>query len=317
MPANIEDLPDYISFEYDEPVYEAHSYSTNLAEYRTWRNLWARRHFHEACEDWDSSQPDLTTDSIILRLPYHPDFPEVFIQHLTAISEDGLSLADVQHFLETNYGSSLEKPDCDYLSNLISSIPDPGHFPNNKIRALQWLVDKKAELPLWPPQFSKQGTTLQKYRIYTTSHINSAKNKYDDTVNNLSAAMPAQVNKRPRPLQNSAPVLLDENPFKALLLEGFSFALLTQLLHKLDLINDNGIATGKAKPGALAGVVFALRYKNCIMQTPEAIRRALTEEFKVTLSSRSLQGAYNPRNKSSKYFYDKTIDYIKEHILKK
>jgi hypothetical protein len=250
MPPNNFDLPDYYdrAFEYDPPIYESVSRSTNLAAYREWRTLWARRHFHEAMEEYSSSDPDRTRTSIVLGLPYHPDFPEVFAQHIGSFHEDGvrLPLADVEHFLETTYGLGLKQPDCDYLIDVLTDTQTAVSLHANVARALQWLETKKFELPVWPSQSSSAGADLTKHEKRATS-TDSNLSEVDDNQLNLAEC-------------------ITEAEGYYFSTSSFTWNEVDRLAETLGLIKEGKYVLSTQDKGALAGFVDALKRKRIFNQ---------------------------------------------------
>jgi hypothetical protein len=290
MPANIAGLPDYDDPAYNEPVYgdSQSSYAANRAQYTKWRRLWAERHFHEVCEDFDRKKPDKPLIGII-DLLHHPSFPKVFQQKIGGASEEGEPLhpVDVKDFLEIKYAATLERPDWEYLLDIISHLEKEGTvpIPQNLQQARQWLEAKRSQLLAWPPIYDEPDAKGRRRRL-----------------DNISAFNTKSLRKKP------------QANLEDLVKKPLTLPRLKELLCNLELLQEFRLAdvqeNPSASPGAWGGVVQALIKKGLILPNRSKICSALKNEFQASVSEKTLQNAAGLESRVSKSYYNRTLSHL-------
>ncbi|GAB3857126.1 hypothetical protein GCM10028822_30330 [Hymenobacter terrigena] len=272
MPANIVGLPDYDDTAYNEPNYEYNeaSYDANRARYTNWRRLWAKRHFHESYEDYDPHTPDKPLIGII-DLLHHPSFPAALHQKLISSSndEEPLHPVDVKDFMENKYAHQLEKPDWDYLKEIISNLEEegPSPIPQTVRQARHWLEAKRTTILMWPPMLGEPDAKGRKERlkdVFAFERVVKAGPKFQGKLDDLIRL----------PL---------------------TLASLLELLSNLRLVEEHDsegtIANPYAKAGEWGGLVLALHKKQLLVGPASSIYKALKSSFKAKVSEKTISNA--------------------------
>jgi hypothetical protein len=245
----------------------------NLRKYKMYNMLKAQIWLHN---EIDSFGPGALIDEFVLTLMYHPRFPDTFFNFI-ANSVDGLPILlteEVEPFLERNYNDNIEQPDCEYLL-LILTLWSKQYTvlrASNLNRALAWIEDKRAQLPIWS--------------------ANST-----DSLDNMVAAS----NPDTRQSKDEIAIGLLPNEIK----------LLKEVLTGVDLLNDDGSFRITVQPGQVAGVIrYLIKHRNFTDEC-SLIFNALKSNFGSKISLSTIQHYMNLTQRNIN-FYNKTRQYFEE-----
>jgi hypothetical protein len=275
---------------YRETAYDGTA-NDNIQAYQAWKQLCAIQNF-EAVLGEVSADSIESIDEILLEFPYHPRFPEAFFAYLTnrLAGCPPLTGEAIDTFLESYYAVGLEKPDCDYLLGVLRYGRHVVQAPDNIARAVRWLNVRRSKLPAWPALYSEPDTQGKRKRLFDDEFVDVEALKDDLTT---EAKEPATL-------------------FDGLLRRTFLFSSLRKLFQQLDFIDQSDKATGSAKQGIVAGVVYALRERHCFSLGTSylAIGRALVGEFGIKVSPSTFYGGRKRTNKAQTQAYLDTLAFI-------
>lgn len=318
--STITGLPDYDSPEYNEPDYENGSEEANHLAYKKWRKLNALRQFHEDCEYYYEKKPDKSTESIKLKLLYHPGFPKAFVRKVCGNPKNGkpLPLHKIESFLQSTYNTYprlIERPDCDYLADILRTPVFDIIYSLKRNRAIEWLLTLRPKLPIWPPQFSKPDGEGKRRRLF-----NAAPQML--TSEQGIAELPEEAQKvevKSSVFGKEAPSQISEtSPFEKVLRAPLDFPTLKTLLLHIGLIGSDGKESRRATAGAWAWAICALQETNLINSTRKApyITDSLRKFFNANVKKRMIQyGLYDSTSLSKnddKEFYYNALRYLKD-----
>ncbi|WP_125917074.1 hypothetical protein [Hymenobacter coccineus] len=277
---------------YQMPKYDSPSAYVNFITYKAWRKLWAEKAFEDIIDETDSKSV-VTINEIILELPYHPDFPQVFFAYIVNRLEGcpPLDAEEVDKFMEDHYGRDLDRPDCDYLLDILNNGRHSVQAPKNVNRAVRWIRAKQKELGPWPP-LPKEMIKHDKHALSPdATAIKTEKNNIvADTISHVQSVQNGNSEQYLRSEKGkNNPAASGSKPFDRLLVPPFSLPRLNKLLQDLGLIDDNNRKTNLATPKAWAGVVYALYEKGYIMKNGDGIAEALRTVYEAKVGKRTIQ----------------------------